>query len=174
MSSITLCTLNAKYIHASLGLRYLFANMGALRKQTSLQEYTIDQRPEDIVEKLLTPDLSIIGFGVYIWNVTQTTEVIRLLKVIRPDITIVIGGPEVSYETSEQTISSLADHIIVGQADIAFRELCEELRNGDTVPKQVSSLPVALDALVSPYPFYSDDDVANRVIYVEASICPCF
>ena len=32
--SIVLCTLNAKYIHASLGLRYLLANMGELRAST--------------------------------------------------------------------------------------------------------------------------------------------
>ena len=173
MNTITLSTLNAKYIHASLGLRYLYANMGSLQSQTRLQEFTLEQRPEDIVEQLLTPDLTIIGFGVYIWNVTQTTDVVRLIKVIRPDIQIVIGGPEVSYETDDQAISALADYIVKGAADTSFAELCQELLDGETPRKHVSSLPVPLDTLASPYPFYGPEDVANRVLYVEASRgCP--
>ncbi|MEE9333276.1 MAG: DUF4080 domain-containing protein [Granulosicoccaceae bacterium] len=173
MSTITLSTLNAKYIHASLGLRYLYANMGSLQSQTKLLEFTVVQRPEDIVEQLLSPDLAIIGFGIYIWNTTQTTDVIRLIKVIRPDILVIIGGPEVSYETNDQAISALADYIVTGAADTSFAELCQELLDNKTPSKQVSSLPASLDTLASPYPFYSEDDVANRVLYVEASRgCP--
>lgn len=173
MNTITLSTLNAKYIHASLGLRYLYANMGDLQNQTRLQEFTLNQRPEDIVEQLLSTDLAIVGFGVYIWNVTQTTEVIRLIKVIRPDIRIVIGGPEVSYETEDQAICTLADYIVKGAADTSFAELCQELLDGENPYKHVSSLPVPLNTLASPYPFYGPEDVANRVLYVEASRgCP--
>jgi len=173
MKDIILSTLNARYIHASLGLRYLYANMGSLRERTALKEFTLDQRPEDIVELLLTPETRIIGFGVYIWNVSQTTEVIRLIKVIRPDITIVIGGPEVSYETGGQAIVALADFVVTGAADTAFAELCTEVLDNRPPAKQVSSLPVKLDALASPYPYYNDDDIAHRVIYVEASRgCP--
>jgi len=173
MSRIVLSTLNAKYIHASLGLRYLYSNMGSLQNQTKLQEFTIAQRAEDITEQLLSAELAIIGFGVYIWNVAQTTEVIRLIKIIRPDVVIVIGGPEVSYETEEQSITALADYLVTGAADVAFAELCQEIIDGKAPPKQVSSLPVELNRLVSPYPYYSDNDIANRVIYVEASRgCP--
>lgn len=173
MKDIILSTLNARYIHASLGLRYLYANMGGLLERTELKEFTLDQRPEDIVELLLAADIRIIGFGVYIWNVSQTTEVIRLIKVIRPDITIVIGGPEVSYETGEQAIAALADFIVTGAADTAFAELCLEILENRAPAKQVSSLPLELDSLVSPYPFYSDEDIAHRVLYVEASRgCP--
>lgn len=174
MNSIILSTLNARYIHASLGLRYLYANMGRLKNQTRLQEFTLSQRPEDIVEQLLKPEIRIIGFGVYIWNVTQTTDVIRLIKLLRPDIKIVIGGPEVSYEAGEQAIVALADHIVSGAADLRFAQLCDDLlRQQESPGKHLSSLPVELDSLQSPYPFYSDEDIANRVIYVEASRgCP--
>lgn len=174
MKDIILSSLNARYIHASLGLRYLYANMGALFDRTELKEFTLDQRPEDIVELLLSPETRIIGFGVYIWNVSQTTEVVRLIKLIRPDITVVVGGPEVSYETAEQPIVALADFVVTGAADTAFAELCEEILNGRPPPaKHVSSLPNALDSLASPYPFYSEEDIAHRVLYVEASRgCP--
>src|SRR5688572_12646715 len=98
MSEIVLATLNAKYIHASFGLRYLLANLGELRERACLLEFDINQRPLDIVEILLAQNPKIIGLGVYIWNVAQTTEVVAALKRIRPEIKIILGGPEVSFE----------------------------------------------------------------------------
>jgi len=173
MQDIALATLNARYIHASLGLRYLYANMDELFQRTRLCEYTLDQRPEDIVEALLHEDLAIIGFGVYIWNVSQTLEVMQLIRVIRPDIKLIVGGPEVSYEIDEQEITTLADFVVIGAADRSFAELCRELLAGESPARIVASLPLQLDALHSPYAMYSDEDVAHRVIYVEASRgCP--
>ena len=104
MPDILLTTLNARYIHASLGLRYLLANMAELRDRTQLCEYNINQRAIDIVEELVMTNPAIIGFGVYIWNISQTTEVVRLLKTLRPDICVVLGGPEVSFEIDEQAM----------------------------------------------------------------------
>ena len=78
MPSICLTTLNASYIHASLGLRYLYANMGDLQPDTRLIEFTINERVEDIAEALLEDAPSILGLGVYIWNVRETTELVRL------------------------------------------------------------------------------------------------
>ena len=173
MQDIVLATLNARYIHTSLGLRYLYANMGELQAHTYLREYTLEQRPEDIVESLLQTDVRIIGFGVYIWNVLQTTEVMRLIRIVRPEITLVIGGPEVSYEIEQQDITQVADFVITGAADFSFAELCNELLAGKPPARLVSSLPFALDSLRSPYDYYSEEDVAHRVIYVEASRgCP--
>ena len=87
-ASIVLTTLNAKYIHASLGLRYLLANMGDLRTQTVLREFTIARQPQDVVDELLSslngaPKPQIVGFGIYIWNVAQTTTVVRLLALLQ-------------------------------------------------------------------------------------------
>lgn len=45
---VILCTLNAKYIHASLGLRYLLANMGDLKARTVLREFTIARKPQEL------------------------------------------------------------------------------------------------------------------------------
>ena len=174
MSTILLTTLNARYSHASLGLRYLLANMGELRAQAKLMEFTINQRAIDIVEELLAESPRIVGFGVYIWNVRETTEVVALLKRIRPEITVVLGGPEISYETEQQAIYTEADHIICGQADLAFAELCQQLLAGDTsAAKVITAAPLELNTLALPYAEYSDEDIAHRVVYVEASRgCP--
>lgn len=173
MADIVLATLNAKYIHAAFGLRYLLANLGDLKDRATIAEYDINQRPLEIAEKLLAHQPQIIGLGVYIWNVVQTTEVVSLLKRIAPDVKIVLGGPEVSYETEKQEITHLADHVITGEADFAFAEVCRALLEGRETGKIIAAELPKLDRLTLPYELYSDADLKHRVIYVEASRgCP--
>lgn len=171
---IVLATLNSKYIHASFGLRYLKANLGDLESECALKEFTIQERPVDIVEQILAERPKIVGFGVYIWNATQTEAVIRILKLVAPEILIVIGGPEVSYEWEEQSIVEAADVLIKGEGELLFREVCEDYLQRGEVSATVFSAPVMdVDQLKSPYRLYSDEDLANRVLYVEASRgCP--
>lgn len=174
MTSILLATINARYIHASLGLRYLLANLGELRAQTRLLEYTLEQRPIDIVEQLLTHEPKIIALGVYIWNIQASTEVVTLLKQVRPDIVVIVGGPEVSYEWDRQTIVQQADYLITGPADVEFARLCAQVLNGPRpLQKVITATMPPLETLTLPYRDYSDEDLKNRLIYVEASRgCP--
>ena len=143
MADIVLTTLNAKYIHAAFGLRYLLANLGPLRSAAAIVEFDIHQRPVDIVEALVARGPKIIGLGVYIWNVGPATEVVATLKRVRPDITVVLGGPEVSFETESQPIAQLADYVITGEADVAFAELCEQLLAGDRPSTKIIAAPAA-------------------------------
>ncbi|HRF44566.1 MAG TPA: radical SAM protein [Candidatus Competibacteraceae bacterium] len=174
MSSILLSTLNARYFHSSLGLRYLYANLGELQADAAIREFIITQRPLDIIEALLAEQPRIIGFGVYIWNVVETTQVVALLKKVRPEVQIVLGGPEVSHEWEQQRIVTLADYLIAGQADLAFVQLCRRLLADDPPDgKVMTPESPPLSCLASPYPFYCDEDIAHRLIYVEASRgCP--
>jgi len=179
--AVVLTTLNAKYIHASLGLRYLLANMGALRRQTVLREFTIARKVPEVAAELLATlgeplpgVVQIIGFGVYIWNVTQTTEVVRLLKNQRPKVKLVLGGPEVSHELGEQEIVRLADHVITGWGDVSFPKLCRAVLHGpQPLMKIIAGEEPPLDQFVLPYAEYTDADLAHRLLYVEASRgCP--
>jgi radical SAM superfamily enzyme YgiQ (UPF0313 family) len=137
MPDIILSTLNSRFSHASLGLRYLLANMGDLAGRTRLAEFVINQRPLDIVERLLALEPRIIGFGVYIWNIVETTQVVALLKQVRPDIQIVLGGPEVSFEQDQQAIIRDADYVISGPGDVSFSRLCQAILFG---PKPLQSV----------------------------------
>lgn len=184
---IILTTLNAKYIHPSLGLRYLLANMGDLKPQTAIREFTIARKPQEVVDALLatldgqapasereSSSPQVIGFGVYIWNVCQTLSVIRLLKAARPGIAVILGGPEVSYETADQEIVRLADHVVTGWGDLSFARLCRALLQGERpLTKVIVGEQPDLDRIVLPYAEYSDADLTSRVVYVEASRgCP--
>jgi len=171
--AIVLATLNAKYIHAAFGLRYLLANLGDLREQAVIAEFDINQRPLEIAERLLAQHPRIIGLGVYIWNVVPTTEVVALIKRLRPEVRVVLGGPEVSYEHDTQEIVRLADHTITGEADVAFAEVCRALLAGETPAKIIPAELPQPARLTLPYDLYTDDDIAHRVLYVEASRgCP--
>jgi radical SAM superfamily enzyme YgiQ (UPF0313 family) len=172
--TILLSTLNARYAHASLGLRYLLANMGPLQATTELQEFVIGAKTTEVVERLLARRPRIVGFGVYIWNVEETTKIVAMLKRVAPEVTIVLGGPEVSHETNEQEICRLADYVVTGWGDVTFPKLCAEILHG---PKPLMKVhagvqpPMAEIAL--PYALYSAEDIAHRTIYVEASRgCP--
>ena len=173
-SSIILTTLNARYMHSAFGLRYLYANLGELQAQAQILEFTIQQRPIDIVEQLLLLQPKIIGFSVYIWNVTETTQVIELLKRVSPQTTVIVGGPEVSFADDLPGLAEQVDYIITGPGEISFRELCADLLNAR--PIAMSIIPgktSKLDELELPYAYYSDEDLRNRLIYVEASRgCP--
>ncbi len=173
-TDIVICTLNAKYIHASLGLRYLLANMGDLAPQTALREFTIARKPQELADALLALQPRVIGFGVYIWNVTETTALVRLLKAARPDIKIVLGGPEVSHEWAEQDIVQQSDHVITGWGDVSFPKLCRALLYGpQPLMKVISGEQPDLNDIALPYAQYTDADLAHRLLYVEASRgCP--
>jgi radical SAM superfamily enzyme YgiQ (UPF0313 family) len=174
MPRIILTTLNARYSHASFGLRYLLANMAELRPETKLLEFTLENRPLEIAEKILAQEPSIVGIGVYIWNAQESRELVALLKAIRPELTIILGGPEVSYEYDQQEIVQLADYLISGEADLAFAALCRDLLQGRPPTKKIihAALPTMED-IALPYDEYTDEDIAQRVVYVEASRgCP--
>lgn len=171
---IMLCTLNARYIHSSLSLRYLYANMGELQEQTHIKEFSINQRPIDIAEHILDQNPDIIGFGLYIWNISQTTEVISIVKTLNPHLEIILGGPEISYETELNPVFEFADFVIRGQGDFAFAQLCNDIQNNKLTSNKIINAPAFNPRQLNlPYQYYSDEDIRQRVLYVEASRgCP--
>ena len=174
MPSILLTTLNARYIHSSLGLRYLHAHMAELHQDTAIREFTIHQRPADVAEALLNEAPRIIGLSVYVWNAQESAELVTILKTIAPEVWVVLGGPEVSHEWEQQAIVTEADYLITGQADLAFAALCRQLLDGKIPDERIIHAATPHPAeLQLPYDLYSDEDIRQRVVYVEASRgCP--
>jgi hypothetical protein len=173
-SNILLTTLNARYMHCAFALRYLFANLGELQAQAQIREFTIQQRPADIVEQLLEQSPKIIGFSVYIWNVSETSRVIELLKQVAPEVKVVVGGPEVSFADDLPALAEQVDYIITGAGEISFPQLCRDLLGGKPMASNIiAGKAASLDELELPYAWYDAEDIRNRLIYVEASRgCP--
>jgi hypothetical protein len=178
VSDIVLLALNARWSHASFALRCLKSSLGALHDRCTLLERTIEDRPADVVERLLDLKPRIVGLSVYIWNANEMLAIARLLQALRPDVVVVVGGPEVSHEIEEQELTAAAHHVIKGEGEVAFRQLCEHvLRDKPSLAllpaKVIEGGTPDLEQLPSPYGLYDDVDLRDRVVYVEASRgCP--
>jgi anaerobic magnesium-protoporphyrin IX monomethyl ester cyclase len=185
---IIVATLNAKYIHTCLALRYLKAYSQA-DFAMDIAEYTIKDPIMNIVSDLFQRKPNIIGFSCYIWNIEETLQVVRLLRKIMPELTIVLGGPEVSYDTEQWLVGEPeVDMIVMGEGESTFHHLLQELHSdrkfhyvfGLVYRKEgqvVINPPrpkLDLGDIPSPYRFEEDkSDLGKRVVYFETSRgCP--
>ncbi|MGL4522669.1 MAG: DUF4080 domain-containing protein, partial [Bacilli bacterium] len=187
--NIILTTLNAKYIHTNIALRYLKA-YAQPEFQPKIIEFTIKDPLQNIVSDLMRHKPNIIGFSCYIWNIEETLKVIQSIKKINPSITIVVGGPEVSYDVSHwlSTVSYI-DFIIIGEGEVTFKRLLQAIENDENLETidglaftrndgtqyiRPLTTKVDLTTLPSPYRFEEDKEgLKTRVSYVETSRgCP--
>ena len=182
-----LTTLNAKYIHTSLALRWLYvANKD--RFDIAFKEYVIKEDIYIIADDLLSKNPDIIGIGVYIWNVDKSAELISVLKSKKPELVIIVGGPEVSYEPEFFLKSMQIDFVISGEGEFVLGELLSAIENklshnieieSVSSPNKISRTVAKVDLeklanLPSPYMLNEDaGDRNNRLIYFETSRgCP--
>ena len=183
MPDISLATVNAKWIHPSLALRLLKANLGALESRCEIIEFALRQPLSEKIDPIIAARPRILGLSVSIWNHAATLELLAELEkawnaneVLRP--VIVLGGPEVSHLPPEAEIFRHADYVIRGEGEIAFRRLCERiLETGWQKPAEqcisIFAEPVNLAEIKNAYHVYTDEDLRKKLIYVEASRgCP--
>ncbi len=171
---IILSTINARYSHTSFGLRYLYANLGEYTNSTEIIEFSLQDTHTDIAERLIDENPDVLGLGVYIWNVDMMIKVVEIIKSTHPHIKMVLGGPEVTYEYEKSPMYDLADHIICGEGEKLFYNLVKAIDENKPTPKiHHNQTPLDLSTIKTPYDLYSDEDIENRLIYVEASRgCP--
>jgi len=172
-TDITLTTLNSRYTHSSIALRYLYANLKELQERAIIKEYVINERMQDIAEKILSTNPKIIGIGVYIWNVSDVYQLLEIIKKVSPQTIIILGGPEVSHTPFRVDLSK-ADYIIQGEGEVQFYDICKKVLEGQTLDQKIFP-PQILDLtnIELPYQYYTDNDIQHRNIYVEASRgCP--
>jgi radical SAM superfamily enzyme YgiQ (UPF0313 family) len=177
---ILLATINAKWIHPSLALRLLKANLGALEEHCAILEFALRQPLREKVDPIIAARPRILGLSVSIWNHTATAELLKALEEIwrsggagteRP--VIILGGPEVSFLPEDAELFRHAGHVIRGEGELAFRELCESLLAGGKPGKFINAPPPDPAAIDPGYRLYTEEDLRQKLIYVEASRgCP--
>jgi radical SAM superfamily enzyme YgiQ (UPF0313 family) len=182
-------TLNAKYIHTNLAIRYLKA-YAAPEFDLELAEYTIKDPAMNIVTDLHRRNPDIIGFSCYIWNIEETIQVIRMLKKVNPDLIILVGGPEVTYDVKYwlERVPEI-DFIIIGEGEVTVKNLLFEIQgkqdydnlHGIGFIKDDGSFVIKaqreklnLNEIPSPYRFPEDiPHLSKRISYIETSRgCP--
>ena len=183
VKEIVLTTINAKWIHPSLALRLLKANLGELEKRCEIIEFALRQPLGEMLENLLAVRPRILGISVSIWNHTATVELLAELekawaaRTERP--VIILGGPEVSHLPVSAEIFKNADYVIRGEGEEVFKTLCENVLTSHgyqpprETPQFINAAPVNLETIKSGYHLYTDEDLTKKLIYIEASRgCP--
>lgn len=184
MNKIVLVGINSQFIHTNLAIRYL---KNYVEKYSSLNielyESNINNHIQSIIADLFRLKASHYIFSTYIWNKEYVFTIIKELKKIMPDITITLGGPEVSYNAKESLIENRAiDFILVGEGEkvilnfltnenksqkgVAFLKEDEFIYSGDESP--IENLDII------PFP-YSDEELKEniKILYYESSRgCP--
>jgi radical SAM superfamily enzyme YgiQ (UPF0313 family) len=185
VKDIVLTTINAKWIHPSLALRLLKANLGILEDRCEIIEFALRQSLSEKLAPLLAAPLRILGVSVSIWNHAATVELLAELEKTwaargtKP--VVVLGGPEVSHLPPETEIFTFADYVIRDEGETTFRTLCEEIlaaeqpaeRQAQARPQFINAENVDVGGIKNGYRLYTDEDLTKKLVYVEASRgCP--
>lgn len=189
--NVVLSTLNSKFIHSSLALRYLKAYGEAHGQAYDIVEYTINMPVLHILSDITEHDIDVLGFACYIWNIEMTLHVVDMVKAVRSDIKIVLGGPEVSF-TADELLERCPniDYIVQGEGEEAFHALVTALQLGNdgldpVIPgvrgRRNGSILGSIEAVevrdlsTIPFPYTEEDmkDLEHKIIYYESSRgCP--
>jgi radical SAM superfamily enzyme YgiQ (UPF0313 family) len=181
---VLLSTLNAKYIHINLAIRLLYELNKKDHEGLEWKEFTIKEPKDGVAD--FCKDFDVVAFSCYIWNITQTLEVARLIKTLNPNTKILLGGPEVSYEYNDLITLPEVDYIITGEGETPFKAFLDAFPNVENVPNLVfekegkvkENLPAPMFDLIhytnfNPYINDKPEDLYNKVCYVETSRgCP--
>lgn len=177
---VILMTFNAKFIHKALSLRWLYVARDK-SYDTEIVEYTIRDNLNHCVQDMISRKPDVIGCSVYIWNAEIMKEFITEIKKALPEVRIILGGPEVTYE-SEEWLDYDIECILRGEGERTFWQAVnrEERIDGYFSKSYISDVGYArsdlnwLETLESPY-FLDFDlkDSAHRYFYFETSRgCP--
>lgn len=185
---VLLTTLNSKFIHSSLALRYLRAFCQDKPWHLKLREFTINHSLYSITGEIYKENPHIVAFSCYIWNIAETMQVARRIGQVMKDTIIILGGPEVSYDScSLMEQYDFIDFIVRGEGEETFRELLEHIVEGKGLPEDIPGITYRSDGSINknhdrdlignlgriPFPYDFEHGLENRIVYYEASRgCP--
>ena len=184
---VLLTTLNSQYIHSNLALKYLYTVAFSVCDSIEVKEFTINNSADYIFTEIVSGEYDVVCFSCYIWNIDETVYIAENLKKAAPDVIIVLGGPETSYETADfMREHSHIDYVVTGEGEYTFNCLLQALIAGDAEYDKIKGLAYrnggevavnrAADLLVFetvPFPYRILPCESDKIIYYESSRgCP--
>lgn len=187
---ILLTTLNSKFIHTNLAIRYLNQMVKDIEDiDVDIREYTINNELDFILKDIYANNYDVILFSTYIWNVNDIVKICNNLKKVNKNVKIALGGPEVTYDSEESMKKyDFVDYILYGEGELVFREFVKSLKgdidikdvdglvyrnNGEIVRNKPMKDIENLDIIPSPYVDLNKAEYENRIVYYETSRgCP--
>lgn len=184
---VLITTLNSKYIHSNLALKYLYASAGDNSRCIELKEFTINNDEDYIFTEIMRNKYDAICFSCYVWNIERILSLAENIKKANWKTRIVVGGPEVSFETVEFLKSNpFIDIVISGEGEKPFAELIEALKTADSEFESIKGLtyrslgkiyvnpktePMPMSEI--PFPYLTLPIEEDKVLYYESTRgCP--
>ena len=185
---VLLTTLNSKFIHTNLAIRYIKESIKDL-VDVDIREYTINNQLDYILKDIYLAKYDAIFFSTYIWNIYDIVKLCENIKKVNPNVIIGLGGPEVSYDSEEAMEKyEFVDYIIRGEGEMVMRDLVKHFRgemsiedvdgityrqDGKIIRNKTRELLKDLDLIPSPYENLDVKEYENRIVYYETSRgCP--
>jgi radical SAM superfamily enzyme YgiQ (UPF0313 family) len=188
---ILLVTLDSKFIHANLAVRYLKKFCKDIESEEfiiEIKEFTVNQKQEYILSEIFSANADLICFSCYIWNIEYIKELVYIIKQAKKNIKILCGGPEVSFETDKfMKNEPFVDYVVIGEGELTFKEFLLEFKSDNPVLKNISGLAyrenenIVINQYREPinsldiinYPYEENDKFEDKIIYYESSRgCP--
>lgn len=184
---ILLTTLNSKYVHSNLALKYLYTVTAGDYSDLEVREFTINNDPHYVYGEIVRGGYDMVCFSCYIWNIEQIKTLAADLKLALPELLIVLGGPEVSSGGPEFVRQNpWVDFVLRGEGEYPFYRFCQVLhdprRPFETVPGliyrdggkiYVNGEIEPIDFNAVPFPYSMLDCESDRVVYYESTRgCP--
>lgn len=185
---ILLTTLNSKFIHTNLAIRYIKESIKDLA-DVEIREYTINNQLDYILKDIYLAGYDAVFFSTYIWNVYDIVKLCENLKKVNPKLIIGLGGPEVSYDSEDAMAKyEFVDYILRGEGEMVMRDLVKYFNgeidikdvdgvtyrcDGEVIKNKERELLKDLDLIPSPYENLNVKEYENRIVYYETSRgCP--
>lgn len=182
---ILFTAVNAKYIHSNLAIRYL-KKYNEKKALCDILEFTINGTEENALKEIYLKNPDAVFFSCYLWNIDFILSVSDALKKINPEIKIVLGGPEVSFDAEKlMEENPFIDFITIGEGEISSSKLIDYMK-GEISIKKVPSLfyrdskgisftekcpPMKMDDV--PFPYDDLSGLEHKIIYYETQRgCP--
>lgn len=188
---ILLVTLDSKFIHANLAVRYLkkfCKDIEGDDLKIEIKEFTVNQKQEYILGEIISNHADLICFSCYVWNIEYVKELAYIIKEAKKHVKILCGGPEVSFEIEEYMRSQTqVDFVIFGEGEVTFKEFLLRFKEKEADYSNLKGLAYRVDENVivnevrEPisymdiinYPYEESDNFEDKIIYYESSRgCP--
>ena len=86
---------------------------------------------QNCAERILSKDPTAVGFSVTCLNLLNANRIAELIKRMKPDSTIVFGGPQATIMPEEVMKNHCVDYLVVGEGEITFVDLLRSIENGN-------------------------------------------
>ncbi len=102
-----------------------------------LSDYSGCQR---LIDTIISMSPDILGFSLYLWNVERTLYNIEKIKAKLPYLKVLVGGPEVTRNSTYILSNPDIDIAVFGEGEITFVEVIRHILHGQPAIDKISGI----------------------------------